>query len=1135
LKGRDVARSEEKINRDRILAAFRQIQKRQQAKTNQRHPTNDDPLPLWLEPGPAVQQPSLPEQWIDQLESVADSFPDRIADEAFGCDADCNIQRVYGSGELQGIWSDGRTTFELFALAAPQRPAVGCNCPQSKGRHPCTHTYEFVEQIIMELKSSDSPLNARLRARDFTAGQPDRTRYEPDPTDDWLHRLDVAIAKLPTARPSADHLPPLKTSSESRIAWRFQMQGDALQVRPILQQAKKRGNGFTKGRTISLENFFNQPPTPLSTTDRQLQYSIRKENDHYRHQITYRLSPIVAMDVLAEADNAYWNETPIQIKRVPLEFGFGNTKNGMAFFIENNPSPQSSVKLFIEDQTLAWFCSDYSAFHVCDVNAGQIEILRTLLSFDPLPGEHLPATTTGLQQLQQAVSLRLPEKVAGPVVDDTPRLAILLRSLSDGGLDFSMRVRDGSGTLRLPGTMPSYVPHRRKGQLLQLHRNLPAEIDMVQQFAEQFQLQWNPAATAVSEPERFSGRLIEHEDIFTFIERLQADQDHVEVLWDRSSQAPVQVLGTLSNHNVRVEITRKRDWFGISGEVEFQNTTVPLSRMLEHLAKLTPDSLQGDFVRLGDGQWARISQRLRERLQSLNDAIHTDRQTLKLDATAAPMIRDLQEDEIQIKAVKTWQKCMDSLARAEDLDPQLPAGIQAELRDYQLDGFNWMRRLAEWGVGGILADDMGLGKTLQTLAVLLDRRDIGPSLVIAPTSVGFNWVREAERFTPELRVHLYRETDREQFLPHVGPGDLIVCSYGLALRDQEALGKVEWGNVVLDEAQAIKNSRSKTSRAIFDLPAKWTVALTGTPVENHLGELWSLFRVVSPGVFGSWESFRSRYASPIEKQNDETARRALSQRLQPFVLRRTKAEVLSELPPRTEMNLYVDLSAEERAEYDRVRMAAIGEAEQLESLPDAPDNRFKILALLTRLRQIACHVGLVNPKWSQPSAKLKQLCETLSDLKAEGHRVLIFSQFTSHLALIRQAIEAQGVRYEYLDGSTPAKTRQACVDRFQTGDSDAFLISLKAGGTGLNLTAADYVIHMDPWWNPAVEDQATDRAHRMGQDKPVMVYRIIARNTIEEEILALHQSKRDLVSGVMDGTQAAAKLTNADLIRMLRG
>jgi len=341
--------------------------------------------------------------------------------------------------------------------------------------------------------------------------------------------------------------------------------------------------------------------------------------------------------------------------------------------------------------------------------------------------------------------------------------------------------------------------------------------------------------------------------------------------------------------------------------------------------------------------------------------------------------------------------------------------------------------------------------------------------------------------------------------------------------------------LVMDEAQAVKNSRSKTAQAIASFDAQWSVALTGTPVENHLGELWSLFHLVSPGVLGGWDQFRNRFATPIEKHSDDNARRSLANRMQPFVLRRSKSQVLKELPPRTEMNLYVDLSPEERQQYELVRRSALGEIDQIAALPSVQDQRFKLLALLTRLRQFSCHPGIVNKQWTGSSAKLDQLCETIEELRQEGHRALIFSQFTQHLALIRAALDRLGVSYQYLDGATAPQARQQRVDAFQSGEGDCFLISLKAGGTGLNLTGADYVIHMDPWWNPAVEDQATDRAHRMGQDRPVMVYRIIARGTIEEEILSLHDSKRDLVAGVLEGTSAAGSLSTKELIAMLRG
>jgi SNF2 family DNA or RNA helicase len=337
----------------------------------------------------------------------------------------------------------------------------------------------------------------------------------------------------------------------------------------------------------------------------------------------------------------------------------------------------------------------------------------------------------------------------------------------------------------------------------------------------------------------------------------------------------------------------------------------------------------------------------------------------------------------------------------------------------------------------------------------------------------------------------------------------------------------------LDEAQFIKNAQTKTSRAIRDLDADWRIALSGTPLENHLGELWSLMRTISPGLLGSWDRFRNRFADPIERHKDTERRQSLARLVRPFILRRTKEHVLKELPPRTEITLQAHLSREERQRYDDARLTALAELSGGGG-EKAGEYRMRTLAWLTTLRQLACHPRLVDHSWERGSAKLDLLSSLIEELRDGEHRALIFSQFVKHLGLIREMLDARGIRYQYLDGATPAKERQSRVDAFQAGEGELFLISLKAGGTGLNLTAADYVIHLDPWWNPAVEDQATDRAHRIGQDRPVTVYRLVASGTIEEQILQMHADKRELVAGVLDGTDKAAKMDTEDLIRLIK-
>ena len=485
------------------------------------------------------------------------------------------------------------------------------------------------------------------------------------------------------------------------------------------------------------------------------------------------------------------------------------------------------------------------------------------------------------------------------------------------------------------------------------------------------------------------------------------------------------------------------------------------------------------------------------------------------------------------------------LTAAKELSPRPPQGLTATLRDYQLEGFRWLTRLAAWGQGACLADDMGLGKTVQTIALLLGRAKEGPQLVIAPTSVCWNWAAEFARFAPTLRVSSYHELAagpaRAAALQGLGKRDVLIVSYGLLVREVENLRAQRFATVVFDEAQALKNADTLRTKAARRLTADLRLALSGTPLENHLGELWSLFSVVFPGLLGSWGQFRDRFASPIERVQDPDARAALARIIRPFILRRTKAEVARELPPRTEIQVPIALSPEEHELYEDARLAAVAEltpqSKDVREVRDGPDGkrRFEVLAALTRLRLLASHPRLYDPRSKVASSKMRRLLELLEELRTEGHRALVFSQFTSHLALVRQELASRGFHVQYLDGATAAAARKALVQAFQDGEGEVFLISLTAGGTGLNLTGADYVIHLDPWWNPAVEDQATDRAHRIGQTRPVTVYRLITRGTIEEKILALHSSKRALVAGVLDGTNAAARLSTRDLMELLTG
>jgi SNF2 family DNA or RNA helicase len=478
------------------------------------------------------------------------------------------------------------------------------------------------------------------------------------------------------------------------------------------------------------------------------------------------------------------------------------------------------------------------------------------------------------------------------------------------------------------------------------------------------------------------------------------------------------------------------------------------------------------------------------------------------------------------------------LSAAQYTVPLLPAALQATFRPYQEEGYAWAMRLAHAGFGAVLADDMGLGKTLQALAVLVARSNGGPALVVAPTSLGGNWSAEARRFAPTLSLRVFGEADdaqRRLLIESAGPGDVVVVSYQLMLIHSAAFTAKTWHTLVLDEAQAIKNAAAKRSLAAFELQADFRLALSGTPIENRLSELWSIMKLCNPGLLGTAKQFNERFAAPIERDRNRQAQRVLRRLIAPFILRRTKAQVLDDLPPRTELVLTIEAGSEERAHYEALRRVALANAELAVATDKASDAHLNILAQLTRLRRAACDPRLVSPQLGCVGAKVQAFGELAAELVANGHKALVFSQFVDFLALLREPLDAAGIAYQYLDGSTPAAERTRRVDAFQAGQGELFLISLKAGGFGLNLTVADYVVIADPWWNPAAEDQASGRAHRIGQQRPVTVYRLVNKGTLEERIVALHADKRELADSVLEGGEVTGVLRAAELVELMRG
>ncbi|MBI3541863.1 MAG: SNF2 helicase associated domain-containing protein [Deltaproteobacteria bacterium] len=579
----------------------------------------------------------------------------------------------------------------------------------------------------------------------------------------------------------------------------------------------------------------------------------------------------------------------------------------------------------------------------------------------------------------------------------------------------------------------------------------------------------------------------------------------------------------LAASDFAMNVSTDTDWFDLKMEASFGNAAIGQNALLAAL-----EAKQG-FVRLADGSLGMLPQEWISRFASIGQFGEKSKDgTLRFNKSQGLMLNAALGPSANVKADKGFSSFRERIQKFEGVkEGKAPKGFKGKLRNYQKEGLAWLEFVEEFQMGGILADDMGLGKTIQVLAFLKGRekKTDGPALVIAPKSLVFNWLDEAERFVPELKVVAYSGPGRSKILKDLSKADLVVTTYGTLRTDIEKLRDVNFDVAIVDEAQAIKNPEAQSSMAVKQLNAAHKLALTGTPIENSLSDLFSILEFTSPGLLNI----------PKTREVNSDARQMLQRMLGPFVLRRTKEKVLTELPEKSEQVLYCEMSTEERTFYnalrDHYRASLAGEIDK-GGLGKA---KIHVLEALLRLRQAACHPGLINPDMkAEASAKLSLLTNHVQEVIQEGHKALVFSQFTSLLALVKDQFDQAGIVYEYLDGQTD--DRKAPVERFQTDPKcQAFLISLKAGGTGLNLTAADYVFILDPWWNPAVEAQAIGRAHRIGQQQKVFAYRMIAKGTVEEKILDLQKTKRELAESILSEDQDfIKKLTREDLELLLQ-
>lgn len=942
-----------------------------------------------------------------------------------------------------------------------------------------------------------------------------------------LHAEVVAALEQPVWTRMLDALKDIVTASdearsedveEERLVWRIAE--DGARVSPAIQRQTRRG--WTKGRSVELRQLVDS--RVADERDRRVLEAAFGQRSFASPDLGALLQALVGHPrVVLERDP----RQGLRVRRAAIEIELRDDEEGQTALGfragDLELTPRELLDGYVEADTFVRLLEKRGELVVAPVSSTLLEIAHVCSRFGGLFPRKADATLLELlARLPADVGIAVPPRLRGEVTQPDSRSRVRLEPLPGGGLRAELRVRPlEGGPAHPPGEGPKHIFLNAREGRRYVERDFGLERRLADETIAALHLDH-------AEPDgRLAWLLDEPEKALSLLEAAQARQERLE--WPEGMNGWAIVRGSTS---FKVSTKSAKDWFALRGELRVNEEAVSLAALMSAIRA------GRRFVELTPGRFARISDEIAGKLSAIDDVAFDEGKELVVAPELASRLRDVLP-ESELAPDPGFHSMCERLLESSKRPLELPA-LNAELRGYQREGVEWLLRTASWARGACLADDMGLGKTLQSLALLSARASEGPALVVCPTSVADNWCNEAARFAPGLEVRLHRGADRRAGLEGLGPGHVLVTSYDILVRDAEVLTPIAFATVVFDEAQLLKNPDTQRRKVARSLSAGFSLALSGTPLENHLGELWSIFDVLVPGLLGPWRRFRDRFAAPIERHGDKERLAALRSLLSPFLLRRTKREVAPELPERTEVVRTIELSKAEQALYEAERRRAIemltrGPRGGLEARePAAPrDKRFAVLAALTRLRRLACHPALVDEGSTVRSSKLTELLRLADDLVREEHRALIFSQFTSHLRLVQSALEDAGHEVLYLDGGTPGAERAALVRRFQEGSMPFFLISLKAGGTGLNLTAADTVIHLDPWWNPAVEDQASDRTHRIGQTKPVTVIRLVAQGTIEESVLELHGEKRELARGLLEGAENNARLGTEELLALL--
>ncbi len=911
-----------------------------------------------------------------------------------------------------------------------------------------------------------------------------------------------------------------KQASTAKVGPRLVWQVDVIDGLPAIEPRLRKTPRSRKGSAVSLSNLLDALPEYLTTADRRV--LAMAEPDPYGGRRRSIVLPPRALAALARLPNVIDAEgTALQVRLGEASLTTRSTAAGVSVTLEPTAlldedvwarRTGDEVEVFERSETLDAVVGLFG-------RSGVLEI----------PSEGVPDLSRTLSRLCAAGSVAVTGTLAPQTRHETADARPVLTMVWNGeslSIDASVaplglngpHVRPGIGVERLSATLPA--PTTGPGAIVECQRDLDDERERM----EAVQTQCPTLASYSERPLHWLVRSLP--DALEIILELQCMGEAIVAAWPKGR--PLSPPKPRELEDLKIKVATRRDWIGVDAELSVDEASVMSYRAI------MAGRVGRRFVALGPDRFVVLSEKLRRRIDLLAALGPAKDEGIKASTPLLTAAADELFDGIDVDVDAKGRARIDRLRTLQDAKPPALRGFRGKLRDYQTDGLTWLWRRTEGELGACLADDMGLGKTIQALALLRMRAKRGPALVVCPTSVVFNWCREAERFTPGLRVSALADAeDRAASIAGASARDVLVCSYGLLTTNSDALAKVEWSTVVFDEAHALKNERTQRTRAARRLRAEARIGLTGTPVENRVQELWSLFAVLVPGLFGPKEWFEGRFADPIAR-GDRDAGRILRRILQPFLLRRTKAEVLDELPPRTEVTIAVEPNADQAAYYEAIRARAKDRLAFAREQRQSAKERTFLLAEILRLRQAAVDPQLLDDTAAPRGAKLDIVVEHVVDLARQGHRTLVFTQFLGSLRRLSARLTEAGLTVLTLQGSTSARDRARLVDSFQAGDADVFVLSLRAGGVGMNLTAADHVVHVDPWWNPAVEDQATDRTHRIGQRRPVTVARFVTEGTIEEKIMELHEDKRGMVDDLIGGLKGGG-LDLEELRRLIGG